>query len=115
MFYSHFAYACPLTINDMKTIESSLPQDLKGKIRSVLVSFDPKRDTPTALKTLADQRQLDGNDWTLLTGRDDDVRTLAAVLGVEFRRKSNGDFLHSSQITVLNKHGEIVCKHFGLN
>ncbi len=115
MFYSHCTYACPLTINDMKTIESKLPRELNGKVGFVLVSIDPKRDTPAALKTLADQQQLDGNEWTLLTGTDDDIRALAAVLGVEYRKKSNGDFLHSSQIAVLDRNGEIVYRHIGLN
>ncbi|HUI29956.1 MAG TPA: SCO family protein [Candidatus Acidoferrales bacterium] len=114
MFYSHCTYACPLTINDMKRIESSLRDDLKGKAGFVLVSFDPKRDSPQALKTLAKNQRL-GRDWELLSGKEDDIRSLAEVLGVEFKMKSNGDFFHSSQITVLNKQGEIVFKHFGLN
>ncbi len=115
MFYSHCTYACPLTINDMKRIEISLPPALHGKVGFVLVSFDPKRDTPQALKTLSQQQQLNRSGWSLLTGNSGDIRTLAAVLGVEFKREANGDFIHSNQITVLNKRGEIVYKHFGLN
>ena len=122
MFYSHCTFACPLTINDMKRVEASLPNNIKAKVRFVLVSFDPKRDTPEALKSLADGQQLavnpttgGGNDWTLLTGRDRDIRSLAAVLGVLFKEKPDGDFLHSSQIAVLDRRGEIIHKHFGLN
>jgi protein SCO1 len=122
MFYSHCTYACPLTINDMKRVEASLPKNIKGKVRFVLVSFDPKRDTPETLKALANGQQLSvdstqggGDDWTLLTGRVSDIRSLAAVLGVLFKKKPDGDFLHSSQIAVLDRQGEIVYKHFGLN
>ena len=115
MFYSHCTYACPITINDMKKIETALPFDLNERIGFVLVSFDPVHDSPETLKKLAESQELDRRRWTLLTGRDYDDRTLAAMLGVEFKKKGNGDFMHSSQITVLNPAGEIVYKHVGLN
>jgi protein SCO1/2 len=115
MFYSHCTYACPLTINDMKRIESALPKNIQTKVGFILVTFDPKRDTPRVLKTLTLNQQLDERRWSLLSGREADIRSLAAVLGVEFKKKSNGDFLHSSQITVLNSEGEIAYKHLGLN
>ena len=115
MFYSHCTYACPLTINDMKKIQSGLPKNVDAKTGFVLVSFDPERDKPQVLKTLASDQQLNEREWTLLTGTGDDARSLAAALGVEFKKKSNGDFLHSSQITVLDKDGEIIYKHLGLN
>ncbi len=115
MFYSHCTYACPMTINDMKRIESALPSDLGEHVGFVLVSFDPVRDSPETLNRLAESQGLDGKRWTLLTGRDYDDRTLAALLGVEFKKKANGDFTHSNQITVLGPAGEIVYKHFGLN
>jgi protein SCO1/2 len=122
MFYSNCTYACPLTINDMKKIDYNLPKALRKNVGFVLVSFDSKRDTPRVLKTVAKDQQLeemanfdDTPHWQLLTGRSSDVRSLAAVLGVKYKRQSNGDFLHSSQITVLNTKGEIVYKHIGLN
>lgn len=32
-------------------------------------------------------------------------------IGVEFKKKADGDFMHSSQITVLNACGDVVYKH----
>ncbi len=115
MFYSGCTYACPMTINDMKRIESELPSDLRERVGFVLVSFDPVHDSPATLNKLAENQGLDGKRWTLLTGQDYDDRTLAAMLGVEFKKKANGDFIHSNQITVLGPAGEIVYKHFGVN
>ncbi len=115
MFYSRCPYACPMTINDMKKIEASIPSDLREQVGFVLVSFDPAQDTPQTLREMADSLGLDGGRWTLLTGSTRDDRTLAALLGVEFEKKADGTFMHSTQITVLNSTGGIVYKHFGLN
>lgn len=37
----------------------------------------------------------------------DSLRMLAAVLGVRYREELNGDFAHSSVITVVDSEGEI--------
>jgi len=115
MFYSHCTYACPLTINDMKTVEEKLPSGLRDNVRFVLVSFDTYRDTPAVLRKLTEESRLTGRNWILLTGSAYDVRTLAAVFGVSYKREKNGDYIHSSQISVLDESGKIIYKHLGLN
>lgn len=115
MFYSHCTSACPVTINDMKRIEAALPAGLNGRVGFVLVSFDVARDTPQTLQDLCKARGLNSRDWTLLTGKSEDVRTLAAMLGVEFEKRADGNYNHSNQIAVLDPDGEIVCKLPGLN
>jgi protein SCO1/2 len=52
--------------------------------------------------------------WTLLTGLDDSVRTLAAVLGVRYMKIPSGEFAHSSVITVLDSKGNIQQQQAGL-
>lgn len=115
MFYSHCTYACPLTINDMKRISRALPSGLRDRVGFVLVSFDPERDSPAALRKLAESEEIDSTDWLLLTGSEGDDRTLAAELGVEFEKKADGDFQHSSLIAVLDESGDIIYRHTGLN
>ncbi|MFO1488486.1 MAG: hypothetical protein U1F65_08410 [Verrucomicrobiota bacterium] len=44
-----------------------------------------------------------------------EVRELAALLGVNFRKDANGQFAHSNLITVLNAEGEIIFQQPGLN
>ncbi len=115
MFYSNCTYACPLTINDMKRISRALPSGLRDRVGFVLVSFDPERDSPAALRKLAESEEIDSTDWLLLTGSEGDDRTLAAELGVEFEKKADGDFQHSSLIAVLDESGDIIYRHTGLN
>ncbi len=106
MIYTTCRAACPLTVQDMKAVERRLDPATRAKVRFVLVSFDPKRDTPAALLKLAKGDGLDLARWTLLTGRDDDVRELAAVLGMKFRA-AGAQFVHSSIISVLDAQGVI--------
>jgi protein SCO1 len=52
--------------------------------------------------------------WSLLSWHPDDVMELAIVLGISYKRDQNGGFIHSNVITVLNRAGEIVHRHEGL-
>jgi protein SCO1/2 len=105
MFFASCQFTCPLTVSDMQRIEAALPENLRTNTDFLLVSFDSERDTPTALKSYRAKRELSNQNWTLLRGEPDDVRELAALLGVIYRKDANGDFAHSNVITVLNAEG----------
>jgi protein SCO1 len=115
LFYASCTYACPILINDMKKIESSLPKNKLNGYKFVLVSIDPERDTPENLIKTYKMNDLDSNKWTLLTGNKDDVMNLAALIGFKFKDDGKGGFSHSNLITLLNEKGEIVHQHIGLN
>ncbi len=114
MFYSSCEYVCPRIVADMKRIESEIGQDHRDKFGFVLVSIDPKRDTPQKLKAFAIERNLDPKRWLLLHGNENDILELSALLGVKYKRVSETDFAHSNLITVLNSEGEIVHQQIGL-
>ena len=80
-----------------------------------LITIDPERDTPDALRAYRTTRQLPTNRWTLLQGTPDDTLELAALLGVKFKREVSGQFAHSNLITILNPDGEIIHQLVGLN
>ena len=115
LFFASCQFTCPLTVSDLQRIESALPENLRTNTGFLLISFDSERDTPAALKAYRAKRELSHQNWTLLRGEADDVRELAALLGVIYKRDANGDFAHSNVITVLNAEGEIVLQQPGLN
>ena len=115
MFFAHCEYACPLLVNDLRKIENALPADLRGRVDFLLVSFDTARDTPAALHAYRAKMKFDAARWALLHGGEDDVRELAALLGVNYQRDARGQFAHSNIITVLNADGEIEHQQAGLN
>ena len=114
MFFTQCEYACPILVGELKAIESKLPPGVLGKVDFLLVSIDPKRDTPAALATFREKRQLARERWTLLRGEADDVRELAALLGVNYAEDARGQFAHTNLITLLNAEGEIAFRHAGL-
>ena len=115
LFFSHCEFACPILVHDMKRIEAALPLKLRDKVDFLLVSIDTERDTPSELLAYRARQELPLKNWTLLTGKPDDVRELAALLGVNYQKDSRGQFSHSNVITVLNSEGEIVHQLVGLN
>ena len=110
MFYTSCKYVCPLIVDSMLRIDKGLTADERSHLRVVLVSFDPEHDTPQALKTVADERHLDLPRWTLDRTDAESVRKLAAVLGVQYRAIENGDFNHSTVISLLDKDGRIAAR-----
>jgi protein SCO1 len=112
MVYTSCAYACPRMILDMKRIEDELgrPDD----VGFLIVSIDPERDTPARLAEFAAGSRLDPARWTLLHGDDGDVLELAALLGVQYRRMANDEFIHSNLLTVLDREGQVIHRQLGL-
>ncbi len=51
----------------------------------LLMSFDTKRDMPEVLAAFRKKEKLPVANWTLLRGSEDDVRELAALLGINCR------------------------------
>jgi len=114
MFFASCGYACPRIVSDLAQIEATLPADVRARARFVLVSFDDVRDTVAALHAYREQHELAADRWILLRGAPGDIRELAAVLGVSYRREASGLFSHSNLITVLDANGEIVHQRSGL-
>lgn len=108
MFYASCTMVCPMIIDTMKATRRAAgePADLQ----LLAVSFDPERDTVDALRRYAAAHKLDLRYWTLARTRPQDTRTLAALLGVQYRRLPDGDFNHSSELLLLDADGRIVAR-----
>lgn len=106
MVFTRCTFACPRIVADMQAIAKRIPADKKDKVVFVLVSFDSERDHTPELKSFAKQMKLDKN-WIVLHGDEDDVRELSMLLDVKYKRQPNGDFTHSSGITLLDTKGVI--------
>lgn len=114
MFFTTCEYACPILVHDLQRIQAALPAELRGEVDILLVSFDTERDTPAVLRAFRESKGLGKDHWTLLTGRADDVRELAALLGVNYKKDARGQFAHSNVITLLNREGEVAYQLAGL-
>ena len=71
MFFTKCEYACPIIVNDMRKLQAALPEDVRGKVDFLLVSFDAKRDTPETLAAYRKKEKFPLASWTLLRGAED--------------------------------------------
>jgi len=115
LFFTQCEFACPIIVHDMQRVAAAVPEPLRGKVDFVLVSLDTERDTVEALRAYRERQKLPPANWLLLRGTADDVRELAALLGVTFQKDARGQFAHSNLITVLNPEGEVAHQLVGLN
>jgi len=109
MFYSSCDMVCPLIFETIKQTRMALPPDRRERVHVLMISFDPERDTVAQLKETAAAHGCDRH-WTLVRASDADVRQIAAVLGVQYRRLPSGAFNHSSAILLLDRDGRIAAR-----
>lgn len=112
MIFTHCDYACPRLTADIQGIESRLGADA-AKVNFVLASFDSERDFPAQLEKFKKEMKLD-NNFTLLHGNEDAVRSLSVLLNVQFQKNQDGNFSHSNLISVLDPSGNLTFQQEGI-
>lgn len=110
MFYTSCKYICPLIVDSGLGIDRALSPAERSRLRVLLVSLDPARDSPAALSTVATRRKLDRTRWTLARTEKPGVRKLAALLGVRYRELADGEFNHTSALVLLDADGRVLAR-----
>jgi protein SCO1 len=110
MFYTSCSFICPTIIDTVQDLDRKLHVNERQRLGVLMISLDPQRDGPAALKTTADQRGLDLARWTLAQPRPEDLRAIAGVLGVRFRPLANGEVNHTGVLVLLDAEGRIVAR-----
>lgn len=97
---------CPTTLAQLRQIKSELPDEAAGRLRVVLVSVDPNRDTPQQLKTYLGyfDKQFVG-----LTTPVENIQKLANAVSIPFipadTSKPNYTVDHSGNLALLGPDG----------
>jgi protein SCO1/2 len=102
---------CPLMDQNFSTIQRTVVEDptLKGQVRLVSVSFDPKRDTPAVLAKHATLRRADPSIWTFLTGDEVTISRFVARFGVGIVASDEpGQIIHNLRTALIGKDGTII-------
>lgn len=107
MFYGTCPHVCPLLISTIQETERALAPEDRAKLRVLMVSIDPENDTPQGLREVADRHHVDDARWKLTRASPADVRKIAAVLGIRYRKLPDGEFNHSTVLTLLDREGMI--------
>jgi len=110
MFYTSCSYICPTIIDTVQDLDRKLTAEQRQRLGVLMISLDPQRDGPAALKATADKRGLDVTRWTLAQPRQQDLRAIAGVLGVRFRPLASGEVNHTGVLVLLDAEGRIVAR-----
>lgn len=110
MIYTRCKYVCPMIVDSVKAVERELTLAERQRIGFVLISIDPKRDTPARLQEVMTTRRLDSRAWILLRPEETDLRALAGVLGVRYRALADGEFNHTMALVLLDAEGRILAR-----
>lgn len=108
--YTSCADICPTAMSLIASALRQLPAEERSEIRGVFVTVDPERDTAAIASTYASQFD---PSFTGLTGSVDEVRTIAARYGAQFKKvplRSEMGYAvdHSSATYVINRQGVLV-------
>lgn len=113
MFYASCVSICPRLVSDLDQVAKKI-QSKTGKVPTViLVSFDSEKDKPEILKDYKNKMGL-GKNWSLLHGKEEDVRVLSVVLGINYKKMTSGEFNHSAVITLFDNEGTNVSRLEGI-
>jgi protein SCO1/2 len=115
MFYVQCSGICTVTRDDLLQIEASLSRAARERVGFVFVTFDPAEDSIHDLRQYRSEQTLSRDRWTLLRGDKPGTFKLISSLGIGVRRDSNGRFIHSSDIIVLDENGRILHHYNGLH
>lgn len=122
MVYTHCPDICPMTTHNMFLVEEKLPEKIKDKVKFVVISFDPNRDSPAVLKKFAEIRDLSFNSWTLLSGNEKNTNEVMLKFGIkaipaDSSYDENGELsynvIHTDRISLIDQQGRLRSNYKG--
>lgn len=114
MFYGSCREVCPILIQDSWRLYREVDERVRDSVSVVAVTFDTERDTPEVLMEYAEKERLNLSNWYFVTSTPRAVRELATVLGVQYRKRSDGMYDHSNLVAVLDQRGVVATRIEGL-
>jgi len=105
--YTSCPDVCPLTLTHLTRAFGLMGEDGKS-IQVLLITVDPRRDTPERLRSyLANFHP----SFLGLTGSEDEIRSVASAFGASFSRAGEGEDYtvdHTARSFVIDREGKIV-------
>lgn len=99
---------CPTTLSDMRQVLGQLPEEIREQLQLVLVSADPRRDTPETLRTYLGHYRAGFKGWT---GDLAQLQILSKALGLPFvpAQETHGDYSvsHSGNLAIVDPNGRL--------
>lgn len=100
---------CPLMDRRFAEAQALVAKDpaLRGKVRLLSVSFDPKFDRAAVLRSHATTLKADPRVWRFATAEETIVDRFAARFGVNVIREKDGTITHNLRTAVIDPSGRV--------
>lgn len=114
MVYTHCPDICPMTTHNMQLVESKLSKEELNKVRFVVITFDPNRDTPEVLKKFGEIRDINFSRWNFLTGTEQntkevmlkfDIKAVPADSSYDAEGNLSYYIIHTDRISLIDQNG----------
>lgn len=115
MFYRQCTSVCPLLTLQLQHIIDRLSPAERRQIHILMVSFDSVRDPPEALADFKVEHHILGDQWIIARASPNNVRMLAAALGIQYRELSDHTFNHSAILSVTDREGTVRARTSEIN
>ena len=115
LFYSQCSSVCPMITARLQSIESQITARNRHNVTILMVSLDAERDSPQSLATFKHEHHIEGANWVVARAEAQDVRALAAILGVRYRELPDHSFNHSAVIALVDRDGVIRARADGVS
>ncbi len=113
MEYSESSLICSTTLAYLKEVQQQL--DTRGaSVDFIIISLDPKNDTPSAWSRYRKTFGLNRSNWHFLTASENDTPRLADLLNVKYRL-FDGLIIHRLRVLRLDEQGfvrNVVRSHY---
>jgi protein SCO1/2 len=100
-------WACPATIGKLARVAALSPAP-----RFLLVTVDPKNDTPEVLRDYSRQVDRTSGRWTFATGDPGEIAAVAQHAGAFFERDGS-EITHSLLVLAIGPDGVVLGRHEG--
>lgn len=90
-------------------IQKALSRELslRGQWHLLTISFDPAYDTPAVLKRYGQTYAADFTTWSFVTGKLEDLHSLADGLGLAFQSDQGGLIAHNLRTILIDPNGNL--------
>jgi protein SCO1/2 len=109
-FYANCPDICPPTTYLMSEAQNKLKdKGVFGKdVEFMSITFDPKRDTPDAMRKFAAKFDVDASGWKFLREDSEEAtKKLMEGFGLGLLKDNNGYFTHADAITFIDRDGNV--------
>lgn len=106
MEYANCRFICSITLQRLKDVQAAADR-AEWHFEFIVLSLDPRNDTPEAWTRYRKTRELDRENWRFLTASVGDTPGLARQLGVR-NWLYDEHIMHDFRLLRLNEEGQVV-------